>query len=321
MNKLRSERSLDLIGDVSLDDRLVYLRALVTHVVEIRAQTRLQNLVDQAETERGAQAPGEPVNAAGLARARRLGDGLEGRLHRLGREAHGARAVWVQQQKFDDALGAQVGRVDFAVSFEGSTRLEQTDPVEVVALRRVRDARCHQLVRIDVEQGGGRGGALDVAPDLYELPALAVVHRRVGDALEKVRTLLYRAEEFVRGDIPDVVEPRLLDLQKEPVELLPHLGADLLAHLPQVLARGGDAGHDGGLVRDVERHRLGDAVGVARTRQRRRRVQAVEQTPPTPLDRRRRLVEHQVQTDVYQARRVLGALEITARPVKTVCDS
>src|SRR5215213_10167727 len=104
MNVLGSERGLDLVGDVGLQDRLVYLRALAAHVVEIGAQARLQNLVDLAEAERGAQAAREPVDAPRLARARRLADGLERRLYRLGREAHGARAVWIQQQKLHDAF-------------------------------------------------------------------------------------------------------------------------------------------------------------------------------------------------------------------------
>ena len=77
------------------------------------------------------------------------------------------------------------------------------------------------------------------------MPALAVAHGRIGYTLEEINTLFDAVEEFMRLGVPDLLHAGLLDLQEETVELLPHLGTDVLAHLPRIFARRRYTGHNG----------------------------------------------------------------------------
>ena len=112
-------------------------------------------------------------------------------------------------------------------------------------------------------------------------------HGRVGHALEQVHAVDDRGQELVRARRP--VRLRRLpppDRQEQAIDLLPHLGADLFADLPRVLARGADAGGDRLAVRQVDV----------------------------------RAIECEVQVDVDEPRDVLRTLEIPARPEQAVGD-
>ena len=80
--------------------------------------------------------------------------------------------------------------------------------------------------------------------ELDELVGLAVGHGGVGDALEGLRAVAHLPVELV-GAAREVGGPLVLHREIEPVQVLPHLAADLVAHAARVLAGAGDAGRDG----------------------------------------------------------------------------
>src|SRR3982074_978156 len=101
---------------------------------------------------------------------------------------------------------------------------------------------------------------LDEASGLNEMPAFAVTKRRISGALKEVRTFLDAAKEKMRRRFP--LSAGAFGLEKELIELLPHLGRNLFAHLPGVLASCAHARDDRGLVLGVKGQGLGHAVGI-----------------------------------------------------------
>ena len=232
----------------------------------------------------------------------------------------------VEQQKLGDAVGRHVRGVDAAVRLERGAALEQTHPFEILG-RLVGDAivgfarglACGALV-VGAEQRGDGVAALQEAPRLDELPALRVAEGRVGEALEEVDRLLDGAEELVRLPPPDRVDGRAAHGQVEAVDLLPHLGADLLAHLARVLPRGQDAGDHRGGVALVEGQMAGDFVRVDPVRGR-RGLEALQHAHPVLAARLGRSLQVERQVDVDQPRGVLGALQVAAHPIEVIGDA
>ena len=115
---------------------------------------------------------------------------------------------------------------------------------------------------------------------------------------------------------------RRLDKQIKPVQLLPQLEGDLIAHHPRVLPRLADALHDGVRVFRLEHQefRHGRAGGLGMQLGKGLLVAG-------RLDNRQPLfgdvflvqiadVQQQLQAGVHQARRVLRALNVARHPVK-----
>jgi hypothetical protein len=98
---------------------------------------------------------------------------------------------------------------------------------------------------VRIQEGGGSCGAFEETPDTNKVPALAVTHSRISNALEEINILFHAVQESMWLRVPDLFHAGLLHLQEEAVELLPHLRADLFAYLPGIFARRFDAGHDG----------------------------------------------------------------------------
>src|SRR5437763_1011487 len=97
-----------------------------------------------------------------------------------------------------------------------------------------------------IQQSSGSGGTLKKATDANKVPALTMVHRRVGDTLKKMHALFHAGKKQMQFSMPTLLHTRVLDLKKEAIELLPHFGTDLLAHLPGILSCSGNARHNGG---------------------------------------------------------------------------
>ena len=97
---------------------------------------------------------------------------------------------------------------------------------------------------IRLQQHRRRGGALDIAAHLDELPALAVAHRGIVTPWNWCTASITCCRNSVGCSVlPSArrlhrclhLRPR--DLQIEAVQPLPLLGGDLLAHLARILAR------------------------------------------------------------------------------------
>ena len=161
-----------------------------------------------------------------------------------------------------------------------------------------------------VEQRRIGEGALQEAAQLEEVVALAAIHRRGGEPDELVAILDHAAQELVRLILPGGVLGDAPHRPIEPVDPLPQVGADLLADLAQVLARGVDARGDRFLVAAIERELMDQGDDVAGAAVDHRRLQAVEDAMPVAARRLRRAVERQVGVHVDQARGVLGPLQI-----------
>ena len=113
-----------------------------------------------------------------------------------------------------------------------------------------------------IQQGGGSCSAFEKAPDANEVPALAVAHSRIGNALEEINVLFHAVQESVWLRVPDLFHTGLFHPQEEAVELLPHLRADLLAHLPCIFACGFDAGLNGRGVGLIKGQCVRNAIGI-----------------------------------------------------------
>ena len=172
-----------------------------------------------------------------------------------------------------------------------------------------------------------RVGAFHVAAELDVLPAFAVAHGAVGDALEEMRAFLHCAEKTVRFQNPrffgSTVGTRVHDFKIQAIELLPHFGAALFANVAEIFARGGDAGNDRRVnllrlkTRVGRRARVG-STGFAAAAGVRKRFQ---QEAPAAGAGFGRLIEPELEFDVDEACGVLGAFEIAAHPVKAVGDA
>ena len=126
------------------------------------------------------------------------------------------------------------------------------------------------------------------------------------------------AEEIFRLFLPARILTGGKQAQVQPVELLPHVDTDLLAHLAGVLAGVRDA-LEQRLLALADREIDGQQVevhlpGALRVEG----LQGAEQTDALPRRRFRRAVRGQADADLEQACRVFGALEIAAQPVQVV---
>ena len=172
--------------------------------------------------------------------------------------------VAVKQQKLQNARGRNIGGVDLAIGFKGGAAAQQSNQLKILVARVLALSRMKKIGLINLEQRGRGVGALQVASQANELPSLPVNHSGVADALEKMNAVNDRREHI--ADAGGELHLRLwrMNLMEEPVESLPLLGGDFLAHLASVLARAVDAESDGGMVEIVKdqlvRHRLQIAV-------------------------------------------------------------
>ena len=99
-----------------------------------------------------------------------------------------------------------------------------------------------QDVILHIENARSAISPLQQRPDAHEVPAFAVRHGRVGDALEKVRTGHDPLEKLMRAG-EAAFSARVDSAQKvEPIDLLPHLAGNLFPSGARVLARQGETG-------------------------------------------------------------------------------
>ena len=242
------QRGLDGVVHVIAVDEFVNAQALLADGVQECRRIAGQNFADGGVAEHGVQpadARGELVRRAAAAGAL---DGFNGVADAVDAVADGVGKVAIEQQKLENAVGSKIGGVHLAVGFERRAAAQQADQLEVLiagvlALRQVEELRL-----IDLEQRGGGVGALQVAAEADELPALAVNHGGVADALEEMDAVDHRGQHVVDVGAELGLRVRRVHLVIEPVEPLPLLGGDFFAHLAGIFARRihavGDRGTD-----------------------------------------------------------------------------
>src|SRR6266480_3128870 len=89
-----------------------------------------------------------------------------------------------------------------------------------------------------------------------------MAHCRVGYTLKKMSAFEGSAKEELRMEDPTLARRSCDDLEVEPVELLPHLRAALLAYLAQIFSSRRNAGNDGRGVGAIERQRICQSCGI-----------------------------------------------------------
>ena len=189
---------------------------------------------------------------------------------------------------------------------------EQGNPVEIVGLR-VR-------AEVGVEEQRHRTRPLRVLPQLHESPALAVGHRGLADAGKRVGAFAHPGHQPHHRLVVCHRRAQGAGLVVEPIELLPHLGADLFPDLRGVFPRRTEARHH----RRPECHVRGEAAdGTLRIG-----VGGVELQPhrgqraiPALIGRDLDPAQHQAVGRVDHPRDIVGALEVAAHPIEAVGDS
>src|SRR5882762_6110795 len=108
---------------------------------------------------------------------------------------------------------------------------------------------------------------------------------------------------------------------KQAVHPLPLLRTDLLAHLACVLTSRRDRGGDRRAVAGIEGEHVRNLIRIATPRQVEWIAEGRQHSLPASVDTRRRLIEHQVEIHVKDARAMFCALQVAAHPIQVVCDS
>ena len=153
---------------------------------QIGVQAAGHDFVDLAEGQGCLHAAGDAFDAGGAAAGNFGADLFHRGFRGVGGETDGVREAGVQHQKFGDAVGTQIRGVGFAISFESGAGAQQADPFQRLRL----GAFAVKLAEMHAQQRGERGGAFQRSAGLNELPAFAVGHGRIGDALKKMRAVL-----------------------------------------------------------------------------------------------------------------------------------
>src|SRR5476649_1970415 len=112
------KRGLDGVRDVALIGGRVDLRAVAANLREIRVRVVIQDFVDLAVVERRVQPAGQPLGTSADSARGVLRHRAERRFDASRRKTHRALEFGIEEQKFGDALGPQIGRVMAAVRFE-----------------------------------------------------------------------------------------------------------------------------------------------------------------------------------------------------------
>ena len=176
---------------------------------------------------------------------------------------------------------------------------------------------------LDREDPGCHVRPLDVRAEPQELVRLAARKRRAHHALEAMRPLA-NTDELPVLRMHHALQAAAGEVEVEPVQLLPHLGRDLIADTACVLARLRDARRDGVRVLRPPEQELAD--GLRRVLVEVLAVDLVaadEQQQPTPglVAPRRIRVEERVEVDVHDPADELGTLDVAGRPVQRLGDA
>ena len=186
-------------------------------------------------------------------------------------------------------------------------------------------ARGKQDVILHIQNARSAIGPLQQRPDADEIPAFAVRHGGVGDALEKVRASHDALEKLMRTGGQQF--PRVVALHEkiEPVDLFPHLAGNLLARRPGIFARQGETGKNRVRIFLLQRQKLDHRALVGRFVERIEKLGLFERS-----DHRRPVlhgvglapeIEEQLQIDIENAGVILRPLDVAAHPVEGIGDA
>src|SRR6516162_4413271 len=186
------------------------------------------------------------------------------------------------------------------------------------------ERRLQQRLELQVHQACCHLGALQRPADPEEVPAFVMRQGRISDTEEAMAAEFHCFTETVRsaGDLLRWIKPR--DRVIQSIHVFPHLARNAVADGAGILARFGDALHDGiGIVaakREEVVHGLRVGLGIELEEALLLARHDDEWVPPQPV-RGSRLLEKHVVVDVEDARGVLGALHVTRQPEHRIRDA
>src|SRR6185436_882942 len=129
------QRRLDRVRNVGLIECAMHLPALAQQLLQIGMQSAGHDLVDLTETKCRSQTPGNAFDPLRAAASSFPPDFLNGRFQSLRGEANGMRKARMQDQEFGDSLLLYVRCVRFAIGLECGAGTQQSDPLQIDALR------------------------------------------------------------------------------------------------------------------------------------------------------------------------------------------
>ena len=168
-----------------------------------------------------------------------------------------------------------------------------------------------------VDDARRHSGAFQRPSCLQELPSFIVRQRCIRHAVKAVSAELDQIAETMRSRSDDLGHAIAADLVKQPVEVLPHVARYPVADGPRILARVGDALHNGVWILLPEpqeiQHRIRGGSLVQREKAFVFPGDDDQRIPAQPI-RLIGLLEHHVVVHVQNSRRALRALHVARDP-------
>src|SRR5580693_1338786 len=183
------QSGLDLVLHVVAIDQFMNAHGLLANGVQECGWISGEDLSDAGVAELCVQQADDGSDLFRRAAAAGTLDGLDGMANTVDAETDGVGKVAIEKEELENALGRDVGGVDLAVSFKGSTTAQQADEFEILVARTLALLLGRQFLLIDLKQSGGGIGALKIATEADELPSLAVDHGGVTDPFEQMNAI------------------------------------------------------------------------------------------------------------------------------------
>src|SRR5438105_4816329 len=163
-------------------------------------------------------------------------------VERVDAKANRAREIGMGDEKLRHLPRRDLADVKLAVGFECAARFEHRHPLNRVHVTADIFAARQKDVIFYIEDTRSAVAALEQPADTDEIPAFAVRHGRVGDALKTMRPCDDPLEKFVRTRLEQSRSLLALHEKIKSIDLLPHFARNLFAGGACVLACEGEAG-------------------------------------------------------------------------------
>src|ERR1700677_4661699 len=170
--------------DVMAIDEFVNAHGLLADAVQESCRVTGEDLRDVGVTQHGVESSDDGGQFIRRTAAASALDGLDSVADAVDAVADGMRKIAIEQEKFKNAIGREIGCVYLAVSFKRSTTTQKSDKFQVLVAGVVAFLFLKQLGLKDLEQGRGGVGPFKVSAQANELPALPVDHVSIAHAFE-----------------------------------------------------------------------------------------------------------------------------------------
>src|SRR5579859_6497837 len=229
-----SKRGLDRVLDVVAVHDFVDAHALLANGVKECGSIAVQNFADRGIAEHGVQFANASAEFIRRTPAAGVLNGLNGLANTVDGISNGVWKVAIEQEKFEDTVGSEIGCINLAVGFERRTTTQEPDLLKILVARVFAFMRTGKQRLVDLEERSDSVGAFEVASESNEVPALAMDHRCIADALEQMDGVDEGRQHIVDIGTELGFGVRRVHEMIKAVEALPLLGGDFFADLAGV---------------------------------------------------------------------------------------